>query len=288
MMDVSIIGAGRLGTSLGRALARKGYKIRALSCQSLISARESQKIIREGKALTDNVKAAGEGNLIFLCLPDEKLAKAARKLAHSNISWSKKFVFHSSGLLPAEILKPLQERGAFTASVHPIQSFSQKSSSPKHFDGIFWGLEGDKKALSLARKIVRQLKGHPLPIKAKDKPLYHAACSLASNFFVVLLDIASSLLEDIGLKEEDAERCLLPLLEGTLQNVKKFGRKTSLSGPIVRGDKESVKSHLEALQRFPLYSQIYMKLAERALQMARRKKLSTQKIKALRLLLEGK
>jgi len=288
MMDVSIIGAGRLGASLAFALSRKGYRIRAFSCKNLSSARESLKIIGQGKALTDNVQAAREGKIVFLCLPDERIAKVAKDLAASKISWSEKFIFHTSGLLPAKILKPLQEKGALTASAHPIQSFSQKKTPPEQFKGVFWGLEGDKKALNLAREIIRQLKGHSLLIKAKDKPLYHAACSLASNFFVVLLDIASSLLRNTGLNEEKAAKCLMPLLEGTLQNVKKFGIKASLTGPIVRGDKESVQSHLAALQRFPLSRQVYQKLGAQALEIARGKKLSRQKIRALQLLLEGK
>jgi len=287
-MDVSIIGAGRLGTSLAFALSMKGYRIRAFSCQNLSSAQESLKIIGQGKALTDNLQAAREGKIVFLCLPDEKISKVARDLARSEISWFAKFVFHSSGLLPARILKPLKERGASIASIHPIQSFSQKRASPKQFEGVFWGLEGDKKALNLARKIIGELKGHSVLVKAKDKPLYHAACSLASNFFVVLLNIAYSLFKDIGLKEKKAAECLMPLLEGTLQNVKKFGIQASLTGPIARGDKRTIQSHLKALRRFPLSRQVYLKLGAQALEMAKKGKTSAQKINALQLLLEGK
>lgn len=289
MIDISIIGAGKLGTCLGYALSKNGYKIKALSCKSTSSAKESRKIIGKGKALINNVETAREGELVIVCVPDEKIEKVARGLAMSDIEWSKKFVFHCSGLLAAAALKPLQRKGALTASFHPIQSFSRKIANTKQFEGIYFGLEGCPEALSLAKKIVLKLGGHYIILQAQDKPAYHAACSIASNLFVALLDIAVSLLEKIGFKEEKATTILLPLVQGTLHNVKKFNIWPSLTGPAIRGDHQSIKKHLESLRNFPLYYEIYSKLTIQALEIARKeKKLSPQKIKALRNLLEEK
>jgi len=287
MNNVSIIGAGRLGTSLASGLRKKGYIIRALSSRKLSSAKESQKIVGEGKALTDNVRAARLGDLVFLCLPDEEVKKVAAQLASSNVDWSKKLVFHCSGLLPSMILKPLKDKGALTASFHPVQSFAQKKTDPPGFKSIYFGLEGCSRALVSARKIVRKLGGYPLIIKAKDKAIYHSACSLASNFLIVLLDMAVSLLKKTGLNEEKAFQILLPLVQGTLHNVKKFNIGTSLTGPVIRGDQETINSHLKALRAFPSYPETYRKLAEQALEIARReKRLSWQKIRAMKNLLE--
>jgi predicted short-subunit dehydrogenase-like oxidoreductase (DUF2520 family) len=265
MMDVSIIGAGRLGTSLACALLKKGFRIKALSCKTNSSARESRQIIGEGKASIDNIQTARNAELIIICLPDEEIAKVARELAASDIDWSKKFVFHCSGLLSSKILDPLKAKGALTASLHPIQSFSQKRTAPGHFKNIYFGLQ------------------------AKDKPFYHAACSTASNFLVVLLDMAASLLKQTGLEEEQALQILIPLVQGTLDNVKKFNIGTSLTGPVMRGDLKSIKKHLEAMRTFPGYYEIYRRMAAQALEIAKRKKRgSSQKIKALRNLLEEK
>jgi len=287
MNNISIIGAGRLGTSLASALGKKGYSIKALSCKKSSSAKESQKIVGKGKALTDNVRAARLGDLVFLCLPDEEIEKVAAQLASSNIDWLKKLVFHCSGLLPSEILKPLKDKGALIASFHPVQSFAQKKTDPADFKSVYFGLEGCSKALTSARKIVRKLGGHPFILKAKDKVIYHSACSIASNFLVVLLDMAVSLLKQTGLNEEKAFQVLLPLVQGTLHNVKKFNMGTSLTGPVVRGDQKTVNSHLKALHAFPSYPETYRKLAEQALEIARReKRLSSQKIRAMKALLE--
>ena len=289
MTDISIIGAGRLGTSLGNALAKKGYRIKALSCKTLSSAKESRQIIGAGRALTDNVQAARIGELVFLCLPDEEIAKVTRDLSGSEVNWSKKFIFHCSGLLPSEVLKPLKAKGALTASIHPVQSFSQKTTAPVQFKNIYFGLEGCSEALAISQKIVQQLGGHPLILQAKDKALYHAACSIASNFFVVLLDMAVHLLMQTGLHEGQAFQILFPLVKGTLHNVKKFNIRASLTGPVVRGDQKSIQKHLEALRNISPHYETYIKLAEQALELAKReKKLSPQKIKAMKNLLEGK
>jgi predicted short-subunit dehydrogenase-like oxidoreductase (DUF2520 family) len=289
MTDVSIIGAGRLGTSLGHALLKKGYKIKALSCRTISSAEESRKIIGEGIASIDNVQTARVGEIVFLCLPDEEIAKVTRVIAGSDINWSKKYVFHCSGLIPSKVLKPLRAKGALTASIHPIQSFAQKKSPPTQFENIYFGLEGCAEALVLSAKIVRKLGGHSLILKPEDKALYHAACSTASNLFVVLLEMAVSLLKQINLQEEKALQILLPLVKGTLHNVKKFNIRTSLTGPVIRGDKESIQKHIEALRNFPPYYETYIRLAAQALEMAKREgKVSPQKIKALKNVLEGK
>jgi predicted short-subunit dehydrogenase-like oxidoreductase (DUF2520 family) len=288
MIDIAIIGAGNLGTSLGYALSKKGYNIKALSCRSLKSLKESQRIIREGKTSTDNIQTAKQGNILFICVPDGEIVKIVKELSGGQLSWREKYVFHCSGLLPSEVMKPLKTRGALTASLHPIQSFSQKKGDLKQFEGIYFGLEGDDKALKLAQKIVGSLGGHSIHIRAQDKPIYHAACSVASNFFVVLLDTAVSLLKHIGLEQKQAFKAVMPLIQGTLRNVKEFNTEGALTGPVIRGEQESVEKHLDALRKFPGYHEMYHSLAAQALEIAKRKNIPPEKIKSLKNLLEGK
>ena len=107
--------------------------------------------------------------------------------------------------------------------------------------------------------------------------------------FRSLLDTSAGLLEKSGLTKSEASQVLLPLVQGTLQNVRKFDTSTALTGPVERGDEESIAKHLEALQKHPELRELYIKMAGRSLQIAkRRKKLSEEKIKSLEALLEGK
>lgn len=288
MAELVIIGAGRLGTVLARALAGRGHRIAALTCRRIRSARESQKIIGQGKVFTNNVIAAKQGEMIFLCLPDESLKDVARELSRFAVDWDQKIVFHTSGLLSSEALRSLKNRGAKVASFHPIQSFAKKNTPPSHFQGVYFGLEGDQKALAAARKIVADLGGHPIMISAGTKALYHAASSVASNFLVVILDTASKLLHQAGISRKTASRLLFPLVEGTLQNVKKIDIRPSLTGPVLRGDTATVRAHLRALRRFPKYSRAYRALALLALEAAIKGRLPSKKFRALKSLLEDK
>jgi len=287
MAEIVIIGAGRLGTSLGRALARKRHAIRALTCLRKKSAEESRAIIGQGRAMTDNAAAARLGTVIFLCLPDEDMAGVAARLAGSRVDWAGKTVFHTSGLLPSDVLDPLRQRGALVASLHPAQAFPHKKTPPSHFRGISFGMEGDRGALTLARGLARQLGGRAVVIPREAKPLYHAALSLASNFFVILADAAAGLLSQAGISRDQAERVLLPLLQGTLLNVKKLDTVRSLTGPLVRGDAATVGAHLEALKRLPQYREIYKRLSLMGVEMARKSGLPAKKVKALKSRLGG-
>ena len=289
MSDIAIIGTGKLGTNLGYALSQKGHRIAILSDKHLSSAQESQRFIGQGEYVEDNRYAARHGQWIILTVPDDAIETVAEELADSDIGWQDKFVFHCSGLLTTKSLNPIEKKGALVASIHPVQSFPQKKPDPKAFHDIFFGLEGKREALEQAIRIAGQLSGKHFILEAQNKPRYHAACSMASNFLVTLLDTATELLEKAGLTKSEASQVLLPLVQGTLQNVRKFDTSTALTGPVERGDEESIAKHLEALQKHPELRELYIKMAGRSLQIAkRRKKLSEEKIKSLEALLEGK
>ena len=287
--SVTIIGAGKLGTTLGAALRQKNYRIRALFCRSSASVLESREIIGEGLTFTEAVRAAAYGRIVILALPDDVIEKTAADITPARKDWSRCFVFHCSGLISSQALLPLKERGARTASIHPVQSFACKSTDPKIFQGIYFGCEGDARGMAGAQSIVEDLGGRVLTLEPQDKPLYHAACSLASNFLVVLLDAAARLLQQTGDYSVPAKQVLLPLLKGTLQNVNKLSIISALTGPIARGDEQSVARHMEALKAYPRQKQIYRHLGLAALESLKNEnKLSPRKIKALKARLEGK
>ena len=288
MAEIVIIGAGRLGTSLGRALARKGHVIRALPCRRKGSAAESRAIIGQGKAMTDNGAAARKGAVIFLCLPDEEIHRVASRLARSRVDWKGKTVFHTSGLLSSRVLDPLKKKGALVASLHPGQSFPSKKTGPSHFRGTAFALQGDKEALVLARGLVRQLGGRAMVIPEDAKLLYHAALSFASNFLVVIVDAAAGLLKEARIPGDRAARMLIPLLQGTLRNVKKLDTAGSLTGPLVRGDTATVGAHLEALKRLPRYAELYRNLSLMGLEIAGKSGLTSRQVRALKSRLGGR
>jgi predicted short-subunit dehydrogenase-like oxidoreductase (DUF2520 family) len=288
MTGVSIIGAGRLGASLGHALVRRGYDLRALSCRTLHSARESARIAGAGRAVTNIVKAAGDSGVVFLCVTDRALPEVAAALAASPLDWNKRTVFHTSGLVPARVLEPLARAGAHTASFHPVQTFARKEADPNLFRGIFYGLEGDPAAVKTALGIVRRLGGAALLLDENEKALYHAACVICSAGGTALFDAASRLLAGTGLDAGDAAHVLLPLAERTLRNVKELGAAAALTGPVSRGDVQAVRSHIQALPAKGGARALYAALGLASLETAQKGKIPPKTIRALKRILEEK
>lgn len=288
MKRFSIVGAGRLGTMLGAALVRRGWTAVAIIDKDVRAARESRRIIGQGVATTDFHRLAKAADIVVITVPDDAVGQVAGELARSGISWSGKTVFHASGLLPARVLEPLRKRGAHIASVHPVQSFPRKDAPPSIFKGITWGVEGDPAAVAAAEDMVRSLRGNILLLSEKDKPLYHAACSLASNAMIALEWTASGMLGAAGIGEKAAAGILSPLLQGTLQNVKDLGPEQALTGPILRGDAATVRLHLKALRDDPPARGVYLVLGKQILRLAEKGGIPASRVRTLKRLLEGR
>ena len=288
MKRFSIIGAGRLGTSLGSALTRRGWELAVIADRDPAEARESRRIIGRGTASADIGRAVRAAGVLVISVPDDAVEAVARKLARAGGDWSGRTVFHTSGLLGSSALAPLRARGARVASLHPVQSFPAKAGGARLFRGISWGIEGDGEAVRLGKEIARSLGGRPFVVREEAKPLYHAACSLASNAFVALEAAAAALLAEAGAGRKRAPAVLTPLVQGTLQSVKKIGLEKALTGPIVRGDVGTVRRHLEALASRPLHDELYRVLGLEAIRLLSGGKTPPRRLRALRRLLEDR
>jgi predicted short-subunit dehydrogenase-like oxidoreductase (DUF2520 family) len=288
MSSFSVVGAGRVGTALAFALTRKGWTLEVIADRDAAAARESRAIIGQGVASADIRRAARGARLLIISVPDDSVEGAARMLARARRDWSGCLVFHTSGLLPAAALEALRKRGARTASLHPAQSFPVKKGTARPFRGIYWGIEGDREAVVTGRALVKALGGRAILLREKDKPLYHAACSLAANAFVALEGTAVALLEETRIGRKTALAILLPLVQGTLQSVKKIGPEKALTGPVSRGDVGTVREHLRVLEARPGVRKIYIALAGQTLALARQKGIPAVRLRALKRLLEGK
>ena len=295
MKSFSIVGAGRLGAVLGAALVRRGWTAAAIVDKDSRAARESRRIIGRGKAAPYRPVLPGKGlngtvrlgDVVIIAVPDDAVGRVAAGLARSGVSWAGRFVFHTSGLLPSRVLEPLRKRGACIASVHPVQSFPRKDAPASIFRGITWGVEGDPAAVAAAEEMVRSLRGNVLLLSEKDKPLYHAACSLASNAMIALEWTASGMLGAAGIGEQAAAGMLFPLVQGTLQNVNNLGLGKALTGPILRGDVATVRKHLEALRDDPHARGVYLVMGKQILRLAEKSGLPAGRVTALKRLLEG-
>jgi len=269
--EVSIIGTGRLGTALAIALAHEGYSIRALVARQPGSARRAARFLDAAgrvmavKELAD--RPAPE--LLIIATPDDQITLVAKTLA--KLDWPDgrtSTVLHTSGALSSAALKPLRDAGWSTGSLHPLVSVSEPKAGARLLRGAFWCVEGDRRAVRLARTIVHDLDGKSFSIASENKPLYHAAAVMVSGNVTALFDVALQMLGDCGLTRRDAQNALLPLLASAVRNLEKLDTASALTGTFARGDVETVKRHLEVLSNNPSALEIYRVLGRRSLELS--------------------
>lgn len=247
---IAIVGAGRLGRVLGRSLHRADWKIGAVVARSDSSARSAVRTIGAGFPLAGISSRILHANIVLIATPDDAISKVAAKLARiSTDEWRGKVVLHTSGALDDSVLVPLARRGAFTGAIHPLQTFSERSSPP--LEGIVFASQGDPRAQRAARRIVRAVGGVPVTLRRDAKPAYHAAGTLASPFVLAVVECAMRILMDCNFSGRRAKMALLPLVRQTLSNFERFGAKESWTGPISRGDFATVARHRAALAKWP-------------------------------------
>ena len=261
---IAIVGPGRLGRALVLELKRAGYTISEIvSRGSAASKRKAADLARRVKAhASTSDRARLDADLVWFCMPDREIAAASRQLA-SVSDWTKKIAFHSSGALASDELKSLRQCGAAVASVHPLMTFV--TGSMPSLIGVPFAMEGDAAAVRSARQIVRALGGEAFTIRKEHKAAYHAWGAFASPLLVAMLVTAEQLARKAGLSSVEARKKMLPIVRQTIANYEALGGAGAFSGPIVRGDAEIVRKHLQVLRKVPEATDVYLALARAAL-----------------------
>jgi predicted short-subunit dehydrogenase-like oxidoreductase (DUF2520 family) len=261
---IAVVGTGKLGSALVLSLRASGYSISEIVSRNRKDSRHRAKALARqvGSAATTFQKTALPANLVWFCVPDGEIAKAARLLAPKD--WKGKIAVHSSGALTAAELAVLRARGARVASAHPMMTFVEGSMPA--LNGVGFAIEGDPLAVQVVTRIVRRLGAESIPIDRKDKPLYHAWGTFASPLLTALLATTEQVARRAGLSRQEAQRRMMPILRQTLANYASFGAPNAFSGPIVRGDSETVKRHLQALESAPAARKVYAALAQAAIE----------------------
>ena len=257
-IKVSIIGAGKVGTTIAYALAKKNppdIKISTLSSRSKSSLSRAKEILgQDSKNIyftQNNLDAVSTSKCCLICTPDDVISKVCKQISESDIDLKEHIIIHFSGSKSLKILNDAKEAGASVASIHPLKSFASIKEAVKTISGTVFGITySDREARRMAVCLVKALGGSIIEVEDEKKPLYHAAACVASNYLVSLINYAAILHEEIGIKSQDSLRGLMSLVEGTVVNIKKMGTKKSLTGPIARGDIGTIREHLENFNKY--------------------------------------
>jgi predicted short-subunit dehydrogenase-like oxidoreductase (DUF2520 family) len=298
---ISIIGAGRLGTALARALAARGYKIEAVVARRKTRARACAELIATEPLIlaSTQLDQLPSSDILFITTPDDAIESVASQLAAMmksrgmNVKGGgekgrrQRAALHASGALSSDILRSLRGAGFSTGSMHPLISVSDPVHGAESLCRAFFCIEGESAAKQVARSLVGALGAESFSINTKDKALYHAAAVVASGHMTALFDIATEMLTHCGLTASRARAVLLPLLRSTFENLYTADPAHALTGTFARADTSTVRRHLEAISSSGMSDALatYTLLGLRSLQLAKRAGASSEALKEIAMIL---
>ena len=251
-MKIGVIGGGKVGRCLASYLKESLVGITANSP-------EHSRQLAENFATEPctNAELVQRADVLLLTVPDRLIGVVAEQLVREcgdfvatqadggKHTLKGKIFLHCSGSMGLEALAPLQQEGAHVGSLHPLQSFAGGATE---LAGVYMAMDGDEAACAAAQQIATTVGGHPFQVPAAERAAYHAAACICSNYAVAVEALAQRLMSRWLGNEEAAWQALLPLFKGTAANLQSTtSPRTVLTGPIARGDVNTVEKHLAVL-----------------------------------------
>jgi len=261
MKRVAIIGTGKVGSAFAVELHANGYKISALADRNIMRARKLSRAVKCGNVFSKIQESFfNDNDIVIISVNDDNLADAANEIA-GNKKKNQTVVFaHTSGIHSSLVFDKKFFNKKYTASIHPIQTVESISYKNKgYLNDIYFGIEGGNEAIKVLKKIITGLKSKPIHIKADKKIEYHISCVLASNFLTANYSIIEKISKSLGVKRKILVNSLSLLTENTLKNIKNKGTHKSLTGPVERGDRETILKHIGLLYgNYPEFLEYYI------------------------------
>ena len=265
-LGVGVVGAGRVGTALAAALRRSGHRIVAVSAVSAASLRRVDERL-PGTPVRPPQEVVAGCDLVLLTVPDDALPGLVSGLAATGAELAGRLVMHASGRHGLAVLEPATRLGALPLALHPVMTFTGRPDDVDRLAGVSFGVTTPDQLRPVAEVLVMEMGGEPVFIAEEDRGLYHAALAGAANHLVTQVVQAADLLSMAGVGEPS--RMLGPLLGAALDNALRLGD-AALTGPVARGDAETIAGHLAALaaaapEALPSYLALARLTADRAL-----------------------
>ena len=242
-----LVGAGRCGLQLARAMRAAGLEVAGVVPHSSRSRQRARRAL-PGVPLVATRGALPRCGGVVVAVPDPAIADCAIALA-PRLAPGTRVALHTSGLMPASALAALAAAGCRVGSLHPLASFPTATGAAVPLAGVFAAVEGEVAAAGAARELARRLGMRPVTVAAAAKPLYHAAATLAANLTHVLAVTAAALLGRAGIARPAAAAGLRALVRGSVDAALAGRGMEQLTGPLARGDAAAVRAHLAALPR---------------------------------------
>ncbi|MDP7261004.1 MAG: DUF2520 domain-containing protein [Dehalococcoidia bacterium] len=263
---IAVVASGRLGSSLAVSLAEAGYYVAAVSSRQSDHREWLNSRLENAVAVENAQTAANVANVIFITAPDAMVERVC-----SVIEWrSHQAVVHCAGVLPLSALESADRRGAATAGFHPLQTFPSPDSHYR-LKGVSFATEAQQPALfDWLSTLASDLGGSSFPIESSQRAAYHASGVMACGLLAGLTGVAAEMWESLGVDREEALKRLIPLLRATIDALDEKGLPDAITGPYVRGDVETIRTHIAAVNASSAETgKAYVALAQASLHIAR-------------------
>lgn len=272
-MRIGFIGSGKVATAFGLYLRDKNQNVAGYYSRSAASANTAAQCVQT-ETFQSVAALVRHCDWIGITTPDDQIETVAAEISLMDLPTAKVF-FHMSGAKSSECLYPLKAKGHQCLSLHPLQTIAESIAGAKLLGQCLYTAEGDQ-----SQDIQRFLDALERPvvwITAAQKPYYHAAACVASNYLYTLAQEAVSLMALAGFSETQGYEALKPLMLGTLENLSQMPAASALTGPIARGDVETVSQHIHALSEHDALLRVYKEMGLATLQLASLEKLKDSK-----------
>ena len=281
-VTIGFVGAGVLGSGLALALSAAGWRVTAIASRSHSSADRAASLIDGCEALGGAQEVADACDLVFITTPDSVIAEVCR-----TVTWRQgQGVAHCCGAASTELLDAAANAGAAVGAMHPFQTFAAidgPEQAAERLNGVTFAIAATGWLAEFMPNLATSLGGKGIEIPSGMRPLYHASAVLSCGYLSTLMDAAVGLWTSMGFTEEDGVRAAVPLARATIEAVERQGPVNAVTGPVVRGDAETIAAHLELLSQHAAHLlPLYRQLTESSFPLARAKGIEEPQLEQMR------
>jgi len=272
-LRIGFIGAGKVGLAFGAYLFQKGFNVVGYYSRRHESGLKGTKLTK-GTTFTKIKELVKSSDIIFITTNDDEIANVCNSLVDNNILKKGQIIVHMSGASSSKILERAKEKGCYIYSMHPLQSFADVNKAIDDLSNTVFSLEGDEENIEILERILKKTCNKYFKLTCDQKALYHVAACAMSNYIVTLIDYGLTILNSIGIDSEEGYKAFYPLIKGSIDNIYNLGTQAALTGPIARGDIETINKHIDVLKELDTGKvNIYKMLGNMTLDLAIKEKL---------------
>jgi len=275
---VFVLGAGRAGTGLTRAFRMSGVAVVGLHGRHV---HEGPDPVTAGTIPATIATAT----VVLVAVRDAQIDDALRELLEAPLA-PDAVVLHASGSAEPAMLDQVRAHGHAAGTFHPLVPIADPLRAPQQLCGAWVGIDGDERAKTASRDLAAALGCHVFDIPPGQKARYHAAAVIVSNFPAVLLATGDRVLAETGIPAEAAEQALRALFLAAIGNLRRQHGAVSLTGPILRGDVDTIRRHLVALADDPGALEVYRSLSRALVDLASDAGTDADRLQAIRAMLD--